>query len=74
MQAGAAAVIDNQFGPAAQAFFASCVEQARGLVPEMRKSYHGVRKGHLQIYKQMVLLIRKEASFPELLKQAGLAK
>jgi hypothetical protein len=66
MDDGVAKVIDADFGPSARAFFVECVEEARGLVAEMRAQFHGVRHSHLSLYKDTLKQIRKEGSFAEL--------
>jgi hypothetical protein len=71
MNAGVAAVIDIEFGPTARTYYQECVEEARGLVPEMRTQYHDVRHKHLMLYKDMLLQIRKEASFPQLQERSA---
>jgi hypothetical protein len=65
-----AEVIEQDFVATARAFFNDCVEDSRQLVPMMRTTYHGVRHGHLMIYKDTLGTIRMDASFPELQQRA----
>jgi hypothetical protein len=70
MDEGVSTVIDDEFGPAVQAYILEYMEVARGLVQEMRDQYHGVRRSHLVLYKDTLDQIRKEASFPELQRRS----
>jgi hypothetical protein len=63
-------VVDLHFIPAARAHFLECIEQARGMVPEMQKQYQEVRKGHLAIYKDTLGQIRRENTFVELQRRS----
>jgi hypothetical protein len=62
--------LDNNFFFAVQAFFNECVEASRDLVPEMRAQYHGVRRGHLNIYQDTLGQIRQEPQFAELQRRS----
>jgi hypothetical protein len=61
-----ALIIDDDFVPAAEAFFARCVEQAPPFGEDMREQYHRVRKGHLAIYSDVLHQVRQEPTFPQL--------
>jgi hypothetical protein len=70
MNDAVATVIDEEFAPAARAFFDECVEAARQLVAQMREQYHDVRKGHLSIYADTLQQIRQEPTYPELQRRS----
>ena len=70
MDDAVADVLDNDFFSAAQVFFEECVEASRGLMPEMRAQYHGVRRGHLNMYQDTLGQIRQEPQFAELQRRS----
>jgi hypothetical protein len=70
MDGTVADLLDNDFEFAAQAFFEECVEASTDLVPEMRAQYHGVRRGHLNIYQDTLGQIRQEPQFVELQRRS----
>jgi hypothetical protein len=70
MNEAVAAVIDNDFAPAACAYFKECVETAPPLVDKMRNEYHTVRKGHMAMYADTLRQIRQEPTYAELQKRS----
>jgi hypothetical protein len=63
MNAAVGGAIDEDFVPVARKFFADCVVDSRRFVPEMREQYHGVRKGHLSIYADVLDQVRHEPTY-----------
>ena len=63
-------VVDKEYGPISHLFFDRCVEEAGDMVTELREKYHGIRRGHLSIYKDVLVQIRQEPQFVELQRRS----